>query len=99
MKTLQWGCHHVRMQPTRLSQCALEVGCPPGHLSVHPKVGLSYPLNLTQCAFHLVSMQLVKYQLIGHRSESESWMGTKSVAYVPFFVCAAVLAGYRGRSR
>ena len=28
------------------------------HLSVHPKAKLYYHLSLTQCAFHLVRMQL-----------------------------------------
>jgi len=39
------------------SLCVAE-GCPPGHLSVHPKLGLCHPKNLTQCAFPLVRMQL-----------------------------------------
>ena len=53
----------VKMQLITLSLCALAEGCPPGHLSVHPKLGLCDPESLTQCAFHLVRMQLTRLSL------------------------------------
>ena len=54
----QCAFHLVKMQLTRLCQCALGEACPPGNLSVHPRCRLCDPLSLTQCAFHLVRMQL-----------------------------------------
>ena len=50
--------HLVRIKLTKLDLCALGGDYLAGHLSVHPKVGLYYPMNLTQCTFHLVRMQL-----------------------------------------
>ena len=43
--------------------CALGEVCPPDHLCVHPKLEWSDHMSLTQCAFHLVRMQLSRLGL------------------------------------